>query len=115
MDCGVIPHLIFLVVGCLAGTPMERDFLTHYRMLKGSGEIYAKFSERKQLAGSRISKQGPEIRSGLMEQSASLFCYNYHMNKDEDLKQIKDEILALKRGELARLRKEGGYLPVIGE
>jgi uracil-DNA glycosylase len=37
------------------------------------------------------------------------------MNKDDELKKIKDEIVALKKGELARLRKEGGYFPVIGE
>jgi uracil-DNA glycosylase len=37
------------------------------------------------------------------------------MNKDDELKKIKDEIVALKKGELARSRKEGGYFPVIGE
>lgn len=37
------------------------------------------------------------------------------MNKTGTLKQIKDEIVALDTGELAKFRKDNNYFPVIGE
>lgn len=36
-------------------------------------------------------------------------------DKTEALKQIKDEVVALSEGELARWRRENNYFPVIGE
>lgn len=37
------------------------------------------------------------------------------MNKTDALRQIKDEIVALDKGDLAKFRKEHNYFPVIGE
>jgi len=37
------------------------------------------------------------------------------MSKTDELKKIKDEIVALNKGELAKFRKENNYFPVIGE
>jgi DNA polymerase len=37
------------------------------------------------------------------------------MSKDEALRKIKDEIMALDAGALAKLRRDGDYFPVIGE